>query len=89
MGFIAEIAPRTKSLLLATATPVQLYPIEAFDLLSLLSIGNDHVLGNDFSRWRYNRKSLFQWVMGKNEPQLERRNARGILKESVSPSNRG
>lgn len=86
MEFIAEIASRTKSLLLATATPVQLYPIEAFDLLSLLSIGNDHVLGNDFSRWRYNRKSLFQWVMGKNEPQLEEEKLVEYLRNPFPPA---
>ena len=30
LTFLLEMAPRTKSLLLATATPVQLYPIEAW-----------------------------------------------------------
>lgn len=49
LRFLYEMASRTKSLLLATATPVQLYPIEAYDLLDVLSRGNDHVLGNDFS----------------------------------------
>ena len=34
--FLMEIAPRAKSLLLATATPVQLDPIEAWDLLRSL-----------------------------------------------------
>lgn len=50
--FLAEISPRTKSMLLATATPVQLHPIEAWDLLSILSAGNEAVLGNDWSEWR-------------------------------------
>lgn len=49
---LQELARRTHSLLLATATPVQLNPVEAWDLLSLLSQGRDHVLGNDWSRWR-------------------------------------
>jgi len=38
MAFLFEISPQTKSMLLATATPVQLYPIEAWDLLSILAI---------------------------------------------------
>ena len=36
---------RAKSMLLATATPVQLHPVEAWDLLHILSHGNDGVLG--------------------------------------------
>jgi hypothetical protein len=45
MAFLWEIGPRTKSMLLATATPVQLHPVEAWDLLNILSHGNDSVLG--------------------------------------------
>jgi len=45
MEFLHEIGMRTKSMLLATATPVQLHPVEAWDLLKLLSQGNDGVLG--------------------------------------------
>src|SRR5690606_33753188 len=52
MRFLMEISKRTKSMLLATATPVQLYPIEAWDLLNILAQGSDRVLGNSFSMWR-------------------------------------
>ena len=45
MAFLREIGPKTKSMLLATATPVQLHPVEAWDLLHILSCGNDSVLG--------------------------------------------
>jgi len=45
MAFLRELGPRTKSLLLATATPVQLHPVEAWDLLHILSHGHDGVLG--------------------------------------------
>lgn len=67
MRFLLQLAPRTKNLLLATATPVQLYPIEAYDLLDILSRGNDHVLGNDFSVWRQpgNRRRVINLVMGR------------------------
>lgn len=55
MRFILEIGPRTKSLLLATATPVQLHPVEAYDLLYMLSRGNEGVLGNEIGGfWRRN-----------------------------------
>ena len=45
MAFLREIGPKTKSMLLATATPVQLHPVEAWDLLHILAQGNDGVLG--------------------------------------------
>ena len=45
MAFLREIGPKTKSMLLATATPVQLHPVEAWDLLHILACGNDGVLG--------------------------------------------
>lgn len=45
MSFLRDIGQRTTSLLLATATPVQLHPVEAWDLLHTLSYGNDGVLG--------------------------------------------
>lgn len=45
MAFLREIGPKTKSMLLATATPVQLHPVEAWDLLHILSHGNEGVLG--------------------------------------------
>lgn len=45
MAFLREIGPKTKSMLFATATPVQLHPVESWDLLHVLSSGNDGVLG--------------------------------------------
>jgi hypothetical protein len=65
-AFLGRISPRTKSMLLATATPVQLHPIEAWDLLAILSAGNDAVLGNDWSEWRKPERCL-PLVMGDEE----------------------
>jgi len=45
MEFLRQIGFRTKSMLLATATPVQLHPVEAWDLLHILAHGHDGVLG--------------------------------------------
>lgn len=50
--FLMDISVRTHSMLLATATPVQLYKIEAFDLLNILSQANGSVLGDAGSYWR-------------------------------------
>ncbi|MFT6380894.1 MAG: superfamily II DNA or RNA helicase [Akkermansiaceae bacterium] len=52
------LARQTKSLLLATATPVQIHPIEGWDLLALLAEKREHVFGNDFSEWRHPETSL-------------------------------
>lgn len=53
MAFLLKIGKKTKSMLLATATPVQLHPVEAWDLLFILSQGNDGVLGGSTltSKW--------------------------------------
>ena len=52
MRFLWEISDRTKSMILATATPVQLHPIEAWDMLDILSRGSDRIFGNAWSNWR-------------------------------------
>lgn len=76
-------------MLLATATPVQLYPIEAYDLMSILAQKNDSVLGSVLSQWRtYPNKGLdlvmgkvlkrqseiFEWVRDPFPPSSEDRN---------------
>ncbi len=66
LDFMYRIAERTRSLLLATATPVQLHPIEAWDLLDVLSRNDDSVLGNAFSLWRRAPEAI-SLVMGKKE----------------------
>src|SRR5262249_34106581 len=56
-----------KSMLLATATPVQLRPVEAWDLLNILSRGSEAVLGNTWSKWRHADEAL-PLVMGHAAP---------------------
>lgn len=59
LKFLHAVSRRTRSMLLATATPVQLHPVEAWDLLDALAIGNEFVLGNTVaSRWRRPQNSL-------------------------------
>ncbi|MED3892785.1 phospholipase D-like domain-containing protein [Peribacillus frigoritolerans] len=67
MKFLLDISRKTKSMLLATATPVQLYPVEAWDLLYILSQPNDAVLGSRFSMWRKNASKGLDYVMEKDE----------------------
>ncbi len=67
LAFMQSIAPRARSLLLATATPVQLRPIEAWDLLDVLARDDQSVLGNDFSVWRRPWNSI-PVIMRQKEP---------------------
>ena len=67
--FLLGISIKTKSMLLATATPIQMYPIELWDLMNILSRKNDSVLGSLASYWRKRnmiQKSL-DLIMGKEE----------------------
>ena len=66
LQFLYEIAGKTKSILLATATPVQMYPVEAWDLLNVLSISRENVLGNAWSEWRHPSQAIAV-AMGKAE----------------------
>lgn len=59
-SFLVAASRKTHSMLLATATPVQLLPIEAFDLLNILSQKNDSVLGSSSSKWRTPNDSILQ-----------------------------
>ena len=70
LHFLQRISTRTKSLLLATATPVQLHPIEAYDLLDALARGSEAVLGAPGSRWRRPQGSL-DLLLGKTLPPVD------------------
>ncbi len=65
--FLMKISLKTHSMLLATATPVQMYPIEAWDLLNILSQKNNSVLGSDLSKWRKDPKRTLDLIMGKTQ----------------------
>lgn len=98
LRFMWEISPRTRSLLLATATPVQLHPIEAWDLLDILARGNKVVLGNQYSLWRdanralemitghvslpHNLDGMWEWLRNPLPPKTEGRDFE-ILRRSL------
>jgi superfamily II DNA or RNA helicase len=72
LDFMLQIGPRTKNLLLGTATPIQTEVHELWDLLRILNAGADHVLGRElFGRWPDWRKSL-PVVKGEETPADER-----------------
>jgi superfamily II DNA or RNA helicase len=74
LAFLNEITFQTKSLLLATATPVQMHPIEVFDLLHALSLPNEasKVLGDKHSIWRKRPQTALNYISGSVEiPTME------------------
>ncbi len=70
LQFLNMITFKTKSLLLATATPVQINPIEAFDLINALSLPTFKVMGDIYSEWHKKPQLMLDMVCGK-EPYPE------------------
>ena len=59
LDFMVRIGPRTKNLLLGTATPIQTEVYELWDLLRILNSGSEFILGREvFGRWPDWEKAL-------------------------------
>jgi superfamily II DNA or RNA helicase len=71
LEFMAHIGPRTRHLLLGTATPIQTDPLDLWDLLAVLASGADHVLGDAFSSWRNRPSDALDLVRGETRPRAE------------------
>ena len=72
LEFMVKIGPRTKNLLLGTATPIQTEVYELWDLLHILNTGADFVLGRELSAlWPDWQRSL-PIVKGDELPQSEK-----------------
>jgi len=84
-AFLYKLASRTESMLFATATPVQLHPIEAWDLLFLLSQNNPHVLGEIGSIW-LNPEQAIPAMLGIREPPQEASEVWPWVKNPFPPS---
>ncbi len=67
LQFLDEISFKTKSLLLATATPVQVNTIEAFDLVDALARPVEKVMGNIYSVWRKKPQYMLDVICGKEQ----------------------
>jgi superfamily II DNA or RNA helicase len=61
-----KLAARTRTMILATATPVQLHPVELWDLLNVLAVNNDQVLGSAYGRWNHSDSpQIFDLLAGR------------------------
>jgi superfamily II DNA or RNA helicase len=88
LRFLWDISPHTRSLLLATATPVQIHPIEAWDLLDALARGSEAVLGGYGSQWRKPRHAL-GLLLGQTEPPTEEIDQWGWMRNPLPPASEG
>ncbi|MCS3700354.1 hypothetical protein GGQ20_001663 [Salinibacter ruber] len=88
MDFLLTVSSNTKSMLLATATPVQLHPLEAWDLLHILSQGSNAVLGNPWSKWRDSEKAL-RVVMGREPLPDDDLELWSWIRNPLPPANEG
>lgn len=90
LAFLHEIAYKTKSMLLATATPVQLYPIEAYDLLSVLAAGgNESVLGDRWSPWRKESFPSLNLIQGQQKPPTDENELFKWITNPMPPASEG
>lgn len=58
LSFMFEIAKRARHVLLGTATPIQTAVDDMWDLLKILGMGAEHVIGDAWSDWRSADKSV-------------------------------
>jgi superfamily II DNA or RNA helicase len=85
LDFMLKIGPRTRHLLLGTATPIQTEVHELWDLLRILNAGADFVLGREFfGRWSDWERSL-PIVKGDELP-ADERDAWEWLRNPIPPA---
>lgn len=65
LQFLQDITFKTKSMLLATATPVQVNTIEAFDLIHALALPTKKIMGDIYSEWIQKPQRMLDMVCEK------------------------
>jgi hypothetical protein len=68
MRFMLDLATQTESLLLATATPIQMHRMELYDLMSILHRGCERVLGRLGRPWAIQRNDAMDMIAGVTQP---------------------
>ena len=86
LDFMLKVAPRTRHLLLGTATPIQTQVYELWDLLSILNEGADFVLGK-YGVWKKWQDAV-EIVKGNRLPEDEKE-AWEWLRDPLPPAEEG
>ena len=84
LDFMLRLGPRTKNLLLGTATPIQTHVHELWDLLRILNAGADFVLGREATSQWVNLQRALPVVKGDEIP-LDERDAWEWLRNPLPP----
>jgi hypothetical protein len=85
LDFMLRIGPRTKNLLLGTATPIQTEVHELWDLMRILNAGADFVLGREAMSMWVNMHRALPVVKGDEIP-LDERDAWEWVRNPLPPS---
>jgi superfamily II DNA or RNA helicase len=84
LEFMREIAKRARHVLLGTATPIQTDVEDMWDLLKLLGMGAEHVIGDAWSEWQAADKAV-PIITGKRKI-TEEREAWSLFRDPLPPS---
>ena len=89
MRFLQEISEHTHSMLLATATPVQLQQVEVYDLLDILCRPQSAVsiMGDKYSVWRSQPQTGLDYITGTQEPPASESEMWSIMRNPFPPAN--
>ncbi len=68
LRFMLDIASRAESVLLGTATPIQIDRVELYDPMHILHRGCERVQGGLGSNWRHDAREAMDLVAGRSEP---------------------
>jgi len=81
--FMEQMAADAGSVLLGTATPIQLNPVELWDLAFLLHQGAPHVLGQGTTEWR--RQQSIDYLTGTRPWPSDELACWGLFKDPLPP----
>ncbi|MFZ1242436.1 MAG: phospholipase D-like domain-containing anti-phage protein [Anaerolineae bacterium] len=85
LDFMLQIGPRTRNLLLGTATPIQTAVSELWDLMAVLNGGVDFVMGSNYVRIWPDWERALPYVKGEQSP-ADGREAWELLRSPLPPA---
>lgn len=86
LEFLHKVSRNADSVLLGTATPIQLDAVELWDLLAALTQGAPQVLGTPFDGGEWMREDAIRWLTGER-PWPEHETARwGLFRNPLPPA---
>lgn len=85
LGFMEKLALQAKSIIIGTATPIQLHAVELWDLVNMLGQGANHVLGQPGSR-SWAADSSMDYLTGDQPWPADKTDQWALLRNPLAPS---